>query len=235
MPLPLDLRLALAPLDTYRELIVESADGSWRRALERPALVAVIVGTAVTLSSAERVPVGLVAMGILCWSFVPALQLLVGAIVSGMAPARSISMARSIELLFMAHLPWSLWVLVMTGLPVFTYVPLPQAAQVLSLLIPGVWTSVIVSGVLSGRPGLHDASRPMAHRSAPDDDLDALLRIRLSRIRRLGSYPCTGGPVTRIRCAAIVVFVVGIAVATLRDGVTLPPADSGWRLPGAVR
>ena len=116
MPLPLDLRLALAPLDTYRELTAEPADSSWRRALERPALVAVIVGTAVTLSSAERVPVGLVAMGILCWSFVPALQLLVGAIVSGMAPSRSIGMARSIELLFMAQLPWSLWVLAMTGL-----------------------------------------------------------------------------------------------------------------------
>ena len=45
MPLPLDLRVALAPLDTYRELIAEPARGSWLRALERPALVAVIVGT----------------------------------------------------------------------------------------------------------------------------------------------------------------------------------------------
>jgi hypothetical protein len=144
VPLPLDLRVALAPLETYGKLMREPADGGWRRALERPALVAVIVGTAVTLSSADRVPIGLVAMAILTWSFVPMLQLLVGAIVSGIAPARSISMARSSELLFMAHLPWSLWVLVMTGLPAFTYVPLPQSVQVVSLLIPGVWTSMIV-------------------------------------------------------------------------------------------
>ena len=145
MPLPLDVRVALAPLDTYRELTADSDEGSWRRALERPALVAVIVGTAVTLSSAERVPIGLVAMGILCWSFVPALQLLVGALVSGMTPARPLSMARAIELLFMAQLPWSLWVLTMTGVLTFTAVGLPLAVQVLSLLIPGVWTSVIVS------------------------------------------------------------------------------------------
>jgi hypothetical protein len=84
-------------------------------------------------------------MGILCWSFVPALQLLVGAIVSGMAPARPISMARAIELLFMAQLPWSLWVLAMTGMLTFSYLTLPLASQVLSLLIPGVWTALIVS------------------------------------------------------------------------------------------
>ena len=144
MPLPLDVRVALAPREAYGELMREPAAGSWRRALERPALLAVIVGTAVTLLSADRVPIGLVAMGILTWSFVPMLQLLVGAIVSGIAPARSISMARSIELLFMAHLPWSLWVLVITGVPAFTSVPLPQTVQVLSLLIPGAWTSLIV-------------------------------------------------------------------------------------------
>lgn len=144
MPLPLDLRVALAPLDTYRELTAEPAHTSWLHALERPALVAMIVGTSITLSSAGRVPLGLVLMGILCWAFVPVLQLLVGAIVSGIAGSRRVSLARSIELLFMAQLPWSLWVLVMTGLPAFTYMPLPQSAQVVSLLIPGVWTSMIV-------------------------------------------------------------------------------------------
>jgi hypothetical protein len=145
VPLPIDVRVALAPVETYRELTAESDQGSWRRSLERPVLVAVIIGTAVTVSSAERVPFGLVAMGVLCWSFVPALQLLVGAIVSRMAPARPISMARAIELLFMAQLPWSLWVLAMTGMSTFTDVSLPLAVQVLSLLIPGAWTSIMVA------------------------------------------------------------------------------------------
>jgi hypothetical protein len=145
VPLPIDLRLALAPLDTYRELTAERADGSWLRALERPALVAVIVGTSITLSAAGRVPLGLVLMGILCWSFVPALQLLLGAMVSGIARTRSISMARSLELLFIAQLPWSLWVLAMTGLFRFSPVRPGLVVQVLSLLVPGVWTAVIVS------------------------------------------------------------------------------------------
>jgi hypothetical protein len=146
MPLPPDLRVALSPLATYRELTTAPADDSnWLRALERPVLVAVIVGTAVTLASAERVPFAVVAVGILSWSFVPALQLMVGAVVSGIAPARSITMARAIELLFMAQLPWSLWVLAMTGLNAFTSVPQPLAVQVSGLLVPGIWTAFIVS------------------------------------------------------------------------------------------
>lgn len=158
---PLDLRLALAPLETYRELTSEPAESSWLRALERPVLVAVIIGTAVTLSSAERVPAGLVAMGILCWSFVPALQLITGAIVSGMAPARSITMARAIELLFVAQLPWSVWVLVMTGMNAFTDLPRPLAVELLSLLVPGVWTAAIVSAFCQTALG---CSKPQARR-----------------------------------------------------------------------
>ena len=64
MRLPLDLRLALSPLETYRQLIAEPVRGTWLRAFERAALVAVIIGTAVTMSSARRVPLGLVLTGI---------------------------------------------------------------------------------------------------------------------------------------------------------------------------
>ena len=123
MRLPTDLRLALSPTETYRQLIAEPVRGTWRRALERPALVAVIIGTAVTLSSARRVPLGLVLMGIVCWSFVPLIQLLIGLVVIGRARGRPISVPRCLELLFAGHLPWSLSTLVMVGLYTFTPVP----------------------------------------------------------------------------------------------------------------
>ena len=145
MPLPLDLRLALAPLATYRQLIAEPVRGSWVRALERPALVAVIIGTAVTVSSARAVPLGLVLMAILCWSFVPIVQWVIGAIVIARARGRPMSMPRCMELLFIGQLPWSLWVLVMTGLNAFTHVQQPLVWQVLGLLVPGVWTALIIS------------------------------------------------------------------------------------------
>jgi hypothetical protein len=144
VPLSLDLRLALSPTETYHRLIAEPVRGTWRRAFERPALVAVVIGTAVTLSSARRASIGLVLMGIVCWSFVPLMQVLIGLVVIGRARGRSMSVARCLELLFAGHLPWSLWTLVMVGLYTFTPLHIVLAAQVLSLLIPAVWTTIIV-------------------------------------------------------------------------------------------
>jgi hypothetical protein len=143
--LPLDLRLALSPRDTYHQLVNDDAVGTWRAALERVAFIAVFTGTLVTMSSSNRVPLGLVALGILCWSFVPIVQLTIGAIVIGGASRRRVSVPRAIELLFLGHLPWSLWLLTMVGLFTFTYVPIGLPFEVVSLLVPAVWTSVIVT------------------------------------------------------------------------------------------
>jgi hypothetical protein len=142
---PRDLRLALSPTKTYRELIAEPERGTWLRALERLAFVAILIGTAVTLASARRLPPGLVLMGILCWSFVPITQWLIGLVVIGRAPGRPLSVPRCLELLFAGHLPWSLWMLVFIGFDTFTPVPIPLVIQVLSLLVPAVWTTIILS------------------------------------------------------------------------------------------
>lgn len=141
---PLDLRLALAPIDTYRQLITEPVRGTWLRALERPALVALIIGITVTISSARRVSLGLVIMGVLLWSFVPIIQWLVGTFVIGRVRGRPMSMPRCLELLFIGHLPWSLWALTMAGLETFTVLPVGRAVEVLSLSVPAVWTAMIV-------------------------------------------------------------------------------------------
>ena len=143
--MPRDLRLALSPTKTYRELIAEPERGTWLRALERLAFVAILIGTAVTLSSARRLPPGLVLMGIVCWSFVPITQWLIGLVVIGRAPGRPLSVPRCLELLFAAHLPWSLWMLLTIGIETFTPVPFPLVIQVLSLLVPAVWTTIILS------------------------------------------------------------------------------------------
>ena len=145
MSLPLDLRLAIAPLATYRQLVADPEPGSWWRTIERLALVALIVGLCVTLSSARTVPLGLVLMGVLIWSFVPLLQMLAAIALSTIPSSRPVSLARALELLFIGHLPWSLWILIVSGLEGFTSKAFPQSLELLSLLIPAVWTAVIVS------------------------------------------------------------------------------------------
>jgi hypothetical protein len=142
--LPLDLRLALQPSDTYRELMAEPVRATWLRALERPALVAVIIGTGITMSSARRVPLDLVVMGILCWSFVPIIQWLIGVTVISRARGRPLSMPRCLELLFLGHLPWSLWTLAMIGLYTFKPLSVGLVLRVIGLAIPAVWTTIIL-------------------------------------------------------------------------------------------
>jgi hypothetical protein len=51
---------------------------------------------------------------------------------------------RALELLFIGHLPWSLWTLVMIGLDTFTPISTRLEVQVLSLLVPAIWTTNIV-------------------------------------------------------------------------------------------
>jgi len=145
MPLPLDLRLALSPAATYQQLIAEPVRGSWLRAFERVAFVAVMIGTAVTLSSARRLPPALLLVGIVCWSFVPLTQWLIGLVLIGRGRGRPIGVPRCLELLFIGHLPWSLWILIMVGLETFTPLPIPQTVQALSLVVPATWTTIIVS------------------------------------------------------------------------------------------
>jgi hypothetical protein len=142
--LPPDVRLALAPLGTYRELTGLRTAGTWTRALERPLLVALLTGTLTAMSTTGRVTLGLVLAGALCWSFAAALQMLAGAIIIRSAPGRSVSMARALELLFIGHLPWSLWLLVVFGLFTFSTLPLPLAAIILSVIVPTAWTMKIV-------------------------------------------------------------------------------------------
>jgi hypothetical protein len=137
--------VAIAPQDTYSELTKQNAAGSWGAVVERVAFLALLTGALVTVSSARRVPLGLVLMGVLCWAFVPLLRLLIGAVFVSRAPARVVSLPRSLELLLMAHLPWSLWLIALVGLFTFTRLSLSLVAFIPTLLIPAVWTWFILA------------------------------------------------------------------------------------------
>jgi hypothetical protein len=76
--------------------------------LGRMALVALVIGTSVTVSATERVTLSLVLAGAIGWSFVPVLQLLTGwMLVRGFPRDR----VRLLDRYFATHWPWSLWIL----------------------------------------------------------------------------------------------------------------------------
>jgi hypothetical protein len=100
-------------------------------------LIALVIGTSVTVSATERVTIPLVLGGTIAWSFVPGLQLLTGLLlVRGIDGGR----ARALDQYFATHWPWSLWILGFHGLvlmwpPIRALGLLPVATAVVPMIM----------------------------------------------------------------------------------------------------
>jgi hypothetical protein len=140
-----EIRAIIAPFATYRALGRQEAPAGWSIALVRPALVAVVIGTSTAICATGRTTLSLVLSGTLCWSFLPAVQVLVAAAIIRSATRRPVSLARGIELLFISHGPWSLWLLTMTAWTLAAGDDGPPVDEVLlAAIVAAVWTAVIV-------------------------------------------------------------------------------------------
>ncbi len=137
-----------SPMATYDRFVAHQPDASAIvLALRRPAFVALVLGTTVAMTSTGRVTAALVASVALCWSFATAAQLAAAAILVGSSARRHVPMARGIDLLFIGHAPWSLWLLLLAAWSVWSPYPKPGLTTVVALgSIPAIWTAVIIYG-----------------------------------------------------------------------------------------
>jgi hypothetical protein len=110
-----DVGVALAPARTYARLVEQREPIAWWRALERPALVLVVMGVVSAISATGRVTATLVPSTMLLWTFVIAVQTAAGLALILSSRARRVSVSSAIDLLFAGHLPWSLWVCLAGG------------------------------------------------------------------------------------------------------------------------
>jgi hypothetical protein len=139
-----ELLVALRPDATYRELLARDTHVAWRRALRRPAFVAFLIGSVATAAATGHVSAAALASTTVAWSFAVALQLAVGAAVILSAPTRRVSMPRAMDLWFAGHLPWSLWLLLVSVvLRVSTSAGTEEV--LLTLVVPMAWTAFIAS------------------------------------------------------------------------------------------
>lgn len=79
------------------------------RLLGTMGLVAVIIGTSVSVAATERIDWSLMLTSSLAWSFVPILQLLTGTVL--VLPRKRMGRIDALEAYFSTHVPWSLWIL----------------------------------------------------------------------------------------------------------------------------
>ena len=163
------VRVALAPTRAYSELVAKPhAPSSWFHALAGPALYGLVLGTALSIAATHVASIIGVVSVALFWSFVPAVQLFTAWIVCR-NPSVRIELPRAIELFFLTHLPWSMW-LFAAAAGTFWLAPGPTLVQgvVVAALVPLVWTPVMIAAFCRAVLGcsVRDARRRTALHTA---------------------------------------------------------------------
>ena len=180
----------IRPGGMFRAAVAADSRGSWAAALKSPAFIAVLLGVTTAIAAAQRLTVSLAISATLSWSFVPALQLITGALLIRSARSRRVTFPRALELFFAGHAPWSVWLVL--------FAASQNASPSFTLTIGGAlvalgWTAIIVNAYAREVLGL---SRRAATARAFVHQLTtvALILIYIDRatalaVRILGAFP----------------------------------------------
>jgi hypothetical protein len=141
--LPPALALAIDPSAGYVRLAREDTVG-WLTALGGPALSALVIGAAVAMIGTDGVTLPLVVSTTLMWSIAPAVQLGAAAVLVISVSARTVSVARGVDLLFMGHAPWSLWLLGVAAMTLLSGASAKSVPMLVSAVLPAALTARVI-------------------------------------------------------------------------------------------
>jgi hypothetical protein len=114
-----ELHIMVHPTATYRRLAKEVGDGGAWLLIRRPLFVAFVFASFVSITVSGHLSLPLILDGMIFWSFIPVLQaLLVMAILLAVARGR-MRIPKAIDLFFMGHGAWLLWLLGIAGTCLF--------------------------------------------------------------------------------------------------------------------
>lgn len=138
-----DIRLALAPIAQYRDLIASRHQVTLWRTLARPALVLLVIGTMVPSMVAHQIGALQMLAAAASWGgLVVAVQLATASLLILSAPGRQVRFARALDLWFAGHVPYTLWLLA-SGLFVTVTQRSPLDLLLLAAVAPLIWTVLI--------------------------------------------------------------------------------------------
>lgn len=135
----------LSPRRAYAEVAGEPGRGGILVALRRPAFVALVQGVAITMAATGTVAAPVLASVTICWSTALVLQLAAAIVLIRSAQLPRPGTARAIDLLFLGHAPWSLWLLIFSAAMTLA----PSAAvlrwtAMFAMVVPAALTARIV-------------------------------------------------------------------------------------------
>jgi hypothetical protein len=135
----------VAPSRTYGRLLETRDARGWSSLLLRCVLIALMIGATIAIATTKRVTISLLLSLALCWSFVVVLQLIAAAGLIASSRQRPLRLPAALDLFFLGHAPWSLWLLAIAAWSAFS----PTGAHftdwlMLTALVAFGWRSVIV-------------------------------------------------------------------------------------------
>ena len=139
-----EARIMLHPLTTYRKLTGQANNRGLRLLFRRPLFVALIFGAFISITVSGRLSAPLILDGFVFWSFIPILQgLLVAGIVQVFARGQ-MPVSKAIDLFFMGHGPFLLWMLAICGGCLFfplkqVYLWPTESGWIMPLSLLGAW------------------------------------------------------------------------------------------------
>ena len=156
----------LSPRRAYAQHAAEP-DGSVRHVIGRLAFIALVQGLAIAMAATHTVAAPVVVSVTICWTAALLVQLFAALILIASAPRRPITLTRALELLFLGHAPWTLWLLLCGAaltwapeIPGLSWIP------VLAMIVPIAATARIVTAFGEQVLGLshrHAIRRTLVH------------------------------------------------------------------------
>lgn len=134
----------LSPMRAYAAYApAHTRSGVWV-ALRRPLFVALLMGVTIAMSATHTVAAPVVVSVTICWAVAVVIQLVTALIVVGPSSRRAVPLSRALDLFFLGHAPWSLWLLVVGGMATWTPDLVNTVTVVVTMLLAAALTTRIV-------------------------------------------------------------------------------------------
>jgi hypothetical protein len=139
-----EIGLIVAPDRTYATLAARTTRLSSVRALRRPLLVAVVLGTSMALATTRHVTPALVISTTVMLSVIVIGQVVTALVVMPATRTQAIGRARALDLFFTSHAPWSLWLLAASA-----WAPSPPQRPVAPVFIAAIVPAVLTARIIA--------------------------------------------------------------------------------------
>ncbi len=136
----------ISPARAYARYVRADGDNSLLTGARRPLFVALVQGVAISMAATESVAAPVVASATACWAVAVAVQVGAALLLIRTAPAPRVGANGALDLFFLGHAPWSLWLLVSAGgMVLASSVGLLRWLALATMIVPAALTPRIVA------------------------------------------------------------------------------------------